>query len=288
MDTIILKGLRFFSHVGVFPEEKAEGQPFILDLSCRFDKPIAAVDSDRLTESVSYADIYEAVKAVVEPARFDLIEHLAGQVADTVLTQFPIDCVLVTVKKPQAPIDGEFDYMGVQIERSRIMHTSPKEMHTYCCDLSLGSNLGDREAYLIAGLSDLSDHSSIVLKSVSSLYETKPWGVTDQQNFLNAVARIETTMNPFELLHVLQAVELKHGRERDVRWGARTLDLDILAIENVTIASPELTVPHPLIQDRPFVFIPLAEVNGDVVPADETVIRRKTAWYCPSRTETVV
>ena len=278
LDTIHLKDLRFFSHVGVFPEEKADGQYFNLDIDLFFAEPLKAVDSDLLEESVSYADVYDLVEALVSGARYDLIERLAGAVADLLLDHFTCSAVRVTVKKPEAPIDGEFAYMGVTIMRERKPVFEGKTVY-----LGLGGNLGEREATLRQALIDLDRHAKVEVEAVSSLYETKAWGVTDQPDFLNAVAKISTSLDPFALLKVLQTIEKRHGRVREVRWGARTLDLDILEIEETTIASPTLEVPHPRIKERAFVMIPLAEVKGEPVGSDPEVRFYKKDWYCPSQ-----
>lgn len=277
LDTIHLKDLRYFSHVGVFPEEKADGQYFVLDIDLFFSAPLKAVDSDLLEDSVSYADVYDLVEKLVTGARYDLIERLAGAVADLVLDRFSCSAVRVTVKKPEAPIDGEFAYMGITITRHKKQEVEGKTVY-----IGLGGNLGEREATLRQALIDLERHAHVEVTAVSSLYETKAWGVTDQPDFLNAVAKLSTSLDPFALLHVLQTIETRHGRVRDLRWGARTLDLDILEIEETTIESPTLDVPHPRITERAFVMIPLAEVKGETVGSDPEVRLYKKDWYCPS------
>lgn len=116
MDKIIAKGLAFTACHGVFPEEKVNPQRFRLDLVMYKDL-MPAGKNDDLTQTVSYAEVYEVVKEIVEGRCFDLIEALAQHVADEILKLFPLEAVEVTVYKPDAPVDGAFDYFAVQIHR---------------------------------------------------------------------------------------------------------------------------------------------------------------------------
>jgi 2-amino-4-hydroxy-6-hydroxymethyldihydropteridine diphosphokinase len=132
--------------------------------------------------------------------------------------------------------------------------------------IGLGSNLGDRKAHLDAAVAALSARSDCLRRAVSSYHETSPvGGPSGQGDYLNAAAAIETTLEPLEFLHVLQAIEHQEGRVRTVHWGARTLDLDLLLFGDRVIATPELTVPHPLMAARRFVLAPLAEIAPEVV-----------------------
>ncbi len=124
--------------------------------------------------------------------------------------------------------------------------------------VGMGSNLGDRAGYLRQAVGLLAWVTRVDI--VSSLYETEPWGVTGQPAFLNAVCRVLTTLAPHELLAETQQIEATLGRERRVHWGPRTVDLDILFYDNRMIDTPELVIPHPLLAERAFVLIPLAEI----------------------------
>jgi 2-amino-4-hydroxy-6-hydroxymethyldihydropteridine diphosphokinase len=127
---------------------------------------------------------------------------------------------------------------------------------------SLGSNLGDREAFLRLGLTFLSDHENL---RVSSVYETEPVGGVSQDDFWNVVAEVETTATPVELLARCRAAEAAAERVRDVRWGPRTLDVDLLLLGDYESDDPELIVPHPRMWQRRFVLAPLAELRPDLV-----------------------
>jgi 2-amino-4-hydroxy-6-hydroxymethyldihydropteridine diphosphokinase len=131
--------------------------------------------------------------------------------------------------------------------------------------IGIGSNIGDREANVRRAVSMLDDrHISLV--SLSSLVETEPWGVTNQPAFINAVAEVETSLEPMALLNTLRDTEKRMGRFFEAaRWGPRVIDLDILFYESDIINGPELKIPHPLIPERAFVLGPLYEIAPDLV-----------------------
>jgi len=131
--------------------------------------------------------------------------------------------------------------------------------------IALGSNLDDPRKKITSAINEINNHPSITVLKTSSLYKTKPFGPIKQDDFINAVIQVETTLEPIELLHTLQEIENDHKRVRDERWGPRTLDLDILLYENLTIETPELTIPHPGLEERDFVIYPLAEIIPELV-----------------------
>jgi 2-amino-4-hydroxy-6-hydroxymethyldihydropteridine diphosphokinase len=131
--------------------------------------------------------------------------------------------------------------------------------------LSLGANLGDPEAQLASALRRLADSPGNRLVGVSGLYRTRPQGMTDQPEFLNCAACLETAADPHQLLVQTQAVESALGRVRTVRWGPRTIDIDILFHGRARLQDEQLTLPHPRMAERAFVLVPLLEVwhSGD-------------------------
>ena len=131
--------------------------------------------------------------------------------------------------------------------------------------LGLGSNLGDRRATLRRALRLLAGRLTVV--GVSGLYETEPVGYTDQPPFLNAVVACDTDASADQALAWCQGVEAALGRERSVRWGPRTLDVDVLLIDDLVIATDDLEVPHPRMWERAFVLAPLHDVAPDLVDA---------------------
>lgn len=144
--------------------------------------------------------------------------------------------------------------------------------------LSLGANLGNREESLHEAVRRLAAADGVKTLAVSSLYETAPWGKTDQPSFLNIAVSMKMTLSPEELLALAQDVETELGRVRHERWGSRTIDVDILYVEGVERNSPALTLPHPYMTERAFVLVPLAEIAPDLVVKGRTVETwRKTA-----------
>lgn len=130
--------------------------------------------------------------------------------------------------------------------------------------IALGSNLGDKEKNLRRALLLLTQQGVEVVK-VSSFITTEPYGVTDQPQFLNAVCEVRTNLAPLALLDVLLATELAMGRVRLRHWGERNIDLDLLLYGNVVMNTKRLRLPHPDIQNRDFVLLPLAEIAPGVV-----------------------
>lgn len=130
--------------------------------------------------------------------------------------------------------------------------------------LGIGTNMGDRLNYLNQASTLLDMHENITLTNKSAIYETKAWGYTNQNDFLNMCLEIKTSLNPKELLKACNDIEKKLNRERVIRWGPRTIDIDILFFNDIILQEENLEIPHPRIQDRAFVLIPLMDINCDL------------------------
>lgn len=130
---------------------------------------------------------------------------------------------------------------------------------TQAAYIGLGSNLGDREQTLMDAVKHIHQLEGVVVESCSSLYETDPIGFVEQPAFLNMVIRVKTSLEPDVLLREMLAIELRLGRVRDVHWGPRTIDLDLLRVEDKIITTELLTLPHPHMRERAFVLVPLLE-----------------------------
>ena len=128
--------------------------------------------------------------------------------------------------------------------------------------LSLGSNQGDRLAVLQGALEALAGTPGLTVVAVSPVYETDPVGGPEQPDYLNAVALVETDLGPRAVLDRSLAVEAAFGRVRDVRWGPRTLDVDVVAVGDLRVDEPDLVVPHPRAAERAFVLVPWLDVDG--------------------------
>jgi len=131
--------------------------------------------------------------------------------------------------------------------------------------LSIGSNLGDRLNHLQKGLELLCDATAGKIIKKSSVYETPPFGYLEQPSFYNAVAELQTAVEPEELLENIHQVEASCGRQRLIHWGPRTLDMDILLFGSRQMATKDLTIPHPGLVERHFVLEPWAEIAPEVM-----------------------
>lgn len=138
--------------------------------------------------------------------------------------------------------------------------------------LGLGSNVGDRKEHIFAAVHRLSAHPRIRVIKVSSLYETEPYGLKEQAAFINAAAEIETDLSPLELLDVCQQIERDLGRKRVVRWGPRTIDIDLLVFNEMEMDTERLTLPHRYLPERRFVLVPVAEITREALGRQGTAI----------------
>jgi 2-amino-4-hydroxy-6-hydroxymethyldihydropteridine diphosphokinase len=129
--------------------------------------------------------------------------------------------------------------------------------------IGIGANLGDRKASCLRSIAILKK-KDIVIRKISSLYETEPWGVEDQPKFLNMAIEIETGLTPIDLLGLLKEIEKEIGRDQTYKWGPRTIDLDILLYSDLIMDGENLKIPHPHMHDRDFVLRPLFEIAPDI------------------------
>lgn len=139
--------------------------------------------------------------------------------------------------------------------------------------IALGGNIGDVRATFQKAIASICGMTQAALLARSSDYATPPWGDVDQAPFINACIEIDTALDPHALLFALQKIEAKFGRDRakERRWGPRTLDLDLIAYDDVSIEKPELTLPHPRWFERAFVLVPLIEIAPDRLIAGRSV-----------------
>jgi 2-amino-4-hydroxy-6-hydroxymethyldihydropteridine diphosphokinase len=130
--------------------------------------------------------------------------------------------------------------------------------------IGIGSNLGNRYENCVHAI-ELLEERGVTVQKRSSVYETKPWGVTDQPRFINMVVQIETTLEPEELLRLLKGIEKEIGRQDSFHWGPRIIDLDILLFNALVLNEENLKIPHPFLHEREFVLRPLNEIAPDVI-----------------------
>src|SRR3569623_1585009 len=139
--------------------------------------------------------------------------------------------------------------------------------------IALGGNVGDVRATFQKAIANICGMTQAALLARSSDYSTPPWGDEAQARFVNACIEIETNLDPHALLYTLHKIERKFGRDRarETRWGPRTLDLDLIAYDDVVLDTPELTLPHPRLFERAFVLVPLAEIAPERVIAGRSL-----------------
>ncbi|KUR60594.1 2-amino-4-hydroxy-6-hydroxymethyldihydropteridine diphosphokinase [Bacillus safensis] len=130
--------------------------------------------------------------------------------------------------------------------------------------IALGSNIGKKETYLKEAVRKLHEHPEVQVELISSIYETTPVGYENQDDFLNMAVKITTSLRPEELLSLTQTIEQELGRTREVRWGPRTADLDILLYNRENIETEQLVVPHPRMYERLFVLVPMSEICPEI------------------------
>ncbi|SFC83040.1 2-amino-4-hydroxy-6-hydroxymethyldihydropteridine diphosphokinase [Clostridium uliginosum] len=249
MDKMYIKNLELFGFHGVFEEEKRLGQKFILSLELDLDLKAAGRTED-LTKSVHYGELCEKVEKEFLRESYDLIETVSLNLADFILKEYKIiSGVKVFLKKPWAPVRKHLDTIEIMIERRR-----------HKVYIGLGSNIGDKEENLKEAINKISKEKNTVITKQSSFIETEPWGYLDQEDFLNAVIEIETTLEPEELMNLLLKIELELKRERLIKWGPRIIDLDILMYDDVISSNEKIILPHPRMHEREFVLKSLNEI----------------------------
>ncbi|MCL2366180.1 MAG: 2-amino-4-hydroxy-6-hydroxymethyldihydropteridine diphosphokinase [Oscillospiraceae bacterium] len=254
MDKINIKNLEVYAYHGVYPEEKKRGQVFVISAVLYTDLS-AAGKTDDLTKTLDYGEISRQIKSFVMESQFDLIETVAQQLAERLLLQYPtLDKVWLEIKKPNAPLELSLETVSVEVERCWHM-----------AYIGLGSNLGDRAEHLRFAVHELDKIAACTVLKVSSLISTPPYGYEAQGDFLNGCLILKTLLSPDELLDTLLAIENKAGRIRDVRWGPRTLDLDIIMYDDLIVSSERLNLPHIEMHKRDFVLRPLCEIAPNAV-----------------------
>ena len=271
-DTIFITGVVIHARHGVMEHETEVGQRFVIDLELSADLSESS-RTDRLADTVSYSNVVATATAAFKNANYKLLERAAGAVADAILAAFPrISAVKVTVHKPHAPIAAIFDDVGVVLTRGT---ANSRRMADVL--IALGGNVGDVRATFQKAIANICGMTQGALLARSSDYATPPWGDEQQARFINACIEIETGLDPHALLFTLHKIEAKFGRDRakETRWGPRTLDLDLIAYDDVSIQKPELTLPHPRLFERAFVLVPLAEIAPDRARSPGAASRRR-------------
>lgn len=266
-DVIAIRGVTAWGCHGVLASEKTRPQPFVVDVDLQSDLSWSGA-SDDLTDSTSYAEIAAQVVARIQGPGVDLVERLAALIAADCLVHELVEAVTVTVRKPHAPVGVAFDDVAVSVRRSQCRSAI----------VALGANqpgpAGSVADTLASAALALDDLPATRLRALSPLVASEPMtppGRDAQRDdpYLNAVAVLATDLHPRTLLARLHDIEADHGRVRDVRWGPRTLDLDLVDVRGATgeplagLPGMESVVrlPHPGVAERDFVLVPWRAVD---------------------------
>lgn len=251
---IIIKDMECFGFHGVLEEEKKLGQKFIVSAKLQVDFS-TAIKSDECSDTVNYSEVCHFIVNEVKSTRFNLIESLANHLANEILLKFYlVENVIISVKKPWAPIGLNLDTVVVQVKQ---------KWHSVY--VGVGSNMGESETTIKNAVSCIENSKYNKHIYLTDLIKTKPYGYKEQGDFINGVISLKTILNPKEFLHFLQEIEFEMKRQRDIHWGPRTIDLDILLFDDLVTQDQEIIIPHPEMCKRDFVLKPLCEINPYLV-----------------------
>lgn len=249
MDRITISDLEVFAFHGVLKEENSLGQKFLVSAELYMDVSLAAQNDD-IVKSINYADICKEIDSFLKAHTFKLIETMADRLAKHLLILYKnLNEVCIRIKKPWAPILMTLDTVSVSVNR--------KWHQVY---ISLGSNMGDMEGNIKKAIALLDKEEDCHVIRVSTLSVTEPVGPVKQNDFLNGAVYMETLKSPAELLALIGEIEKELKRVRDIHWGPRTIDLDILLFDDLIIQSENLTIPHVEMDKRLFVLEPMNEL----------------------------
>lgn len=249
MDEIRIDNLEVYAYHGVYPEENEQGQEFYVNAILYTDTRKAGL-ADELDLSTNYGEVCHFITEWMRKHTCKLIETVAENLAREILLRFSlVKEIAIEIRKPEAPVGLPFESVSVRIQRG-----------WHKVYLAVGSNMGEKEAYIRQGIESLQKHPEIVVEKVSDLLVTEPYGGVEQEDFVNGALEIRTLLYPEELLKVLHDIEAEAKRERLVHWGPRTLDLDIIFYDKLVYEDEQLIIPHIDMQNRYFVLKPLSEI----------------------------
>ena len=249
MDKISIQGLEVYAKHGVYPEENTLGQKFVVSLDMYMGTRKAGLTDD-LSLSVNYGEVCHFINDFMTKHTWKLIETVAERLAQALMSTYTlIEQLDMKIEKPWAPIGLPINSVSVSI--SRKWHTAY---------IALGSNMGDKKGYLDMAIRRLKEREDCRVEKVSDYLVTAPYGGVEQDDFLNGALELKTTLEPEELLDVLHEIEKEAGRVREIHWGPRTLDLDILLYNDTVVDTERLHIPHIEMHKRDFVLKPMTQI----------------------------
>lgn len=249
MDKIEIRDLEIFANHGVFPEETALGQKFVVS-AVMYTETRPAGLTDDLSASINYGEVSHMITDFLQKNTYKLLEAAVENLAETLLLSLPLlKKITLRIEKPWAPVGLPLKTVAVEITRG--WHTAY---------IAFGSNMGDKKKYLDNAIQGLRDMKEIVVEKVSEYLVTEPYGDVEQDEFLNGALRVRTLLSPEELLDRLHVLEQAADRKRIIHWGPRTLDLDILFYDQEIIDMPDIHIPHIDLHNRDFVLVPMNQI----------------------------
>ncbi|QCE33106.1 2-amino-4-hydroxy-6-hydroxymethyldihydropteridine diphosphokinase [Acetobacteraceae bacterium] len=265
-----IQDLKIMACHGVLAHEKTIPQPFLISLDLSVTPPewLGMTAQDDLSQTICYANLCQFVENFVQKNCFNLIETLSKKLGSALLEAFDnLNQVKILIKKPEAPLPSHFGENSLQ-KQVQISHIATK---IYPVGIALGSNLGEREAFLEAAINSLNLLDEFEVLKTSPVLETEPWGKTDQGKFLNQCLTGQTTLDPFALLRALKKLEREIGRVPSKKWGPRHIDIDLIFYSHFKIKSTALNLPHVEAALREFVLKPFAEIDPNLKIGENTV-----------------
>lgn len=248
-DFIKIDSLEVYGYHGTFIEEKSIGQKYVLNLEMGTKNTFYEIGED-LNKTVDYSELIKFMREYFVSNKRDLLETICNELVFEIFKKYEnVKEVTLEILKPASHVSIGFNGMKVCVNR---------KIHKVY--LSLGSNLGNREENLTEAYKLLEKNDVKIMKK-SKIIETEPYGDVPQDNFLNSVIEVETLLRPRELMDLLLNIEKILKRERKIRWGPRTIDLDILLYDNEIIIEDNVIIPHYDMHNREFVLLPLCEIN---------------------------
>lgn len=267
-EVISLTGVKAYGYHGVLDSERCEGQDFTVDVEMEVDTAPAA-QSDDVGQTVNYAEVAADIVAIIEGEPRHLIETVVAQIADTVLAHYElVQSAVITLHKPHAPVGVAFSDVSIRTQRRRDVPVV----------VAVGANLDQAKATVAGSIRELSGIPGVWGVRASPSYRTTPVGGPEQDDYVNAVVLARTSLSPHLLLKQLQQVEDRWGRTRTVRWGPRTLDLDLVQYGDPgaggerLISDGVLDLPHPRAHQRGFVLVPWLAVDDSAALTVEGTI----------------
>ncbi|MCQ2493223.1 MAG: 2-amino-4-hydroxy-6-hydroxymethyldihydropteridine diphosphokinase [Lachnospiraceae bacterium] len=249
---IKIRELNVYANHGVYAEETEKGQDFFINADLYLYADEQDVLSDELDETVNYAELCSFITDYMKANTCKLLERISELLCIEILTRYDrVESVRLEIRKPDAPIGLPFE--SVSVERKLSWHTAY---------LSLGSNMGEKQKFIDDAIEALKKQNHTKVAAVSDMLITKPYGPVEQDDFINCAVEIKTLLSPVKLLDFLHETEQAADRKREIHWGPRTLDMDIVFYDEEVISTTNLIVPHVDMHNRFFVLKPMSQIAG--------------------------